>query len=84
MMENKEIFERLKALVVKELKVGERLVVPEANLCEDLGVESVDFINFIADIEQEFGISFSLNELERVYNLFGTVENTCRIIAEKQ
>ncbi|MGM9970808.1 MAG: acyl carrier protein [Anaeroplasmataceae bacterium] len=51
------IFEKVKEIIVNELKVEADKVVPEATLKEDLGADSIDAVEVIMSLEDEFGIS---------------------------
>lgn len=48
------IFERMKRLVVEQLGVGESDVVPSASFVEDLGADSLDLVELIMSLEEEF------------------------------
>jgi acyl carrier protein len=48
------IFERLRKLVVEQLGVDEKEVVPTANFVDDLGADSLDLVEVIMQIEEEF------------------------------
>ncbi len=48
------IFERIKPLVVEQLGVEEAKVVPGASFVEDLGADSLDLVELIMSLEEEF------------------------------
>lgn len=48
------IFERMKRLVVEQLGVEESEVVPSASFVEDLGADSLDLVELIMSLEEEF------------------------------
>ena len=48
------IFERVKKIVVEQLGVEEQEVVPLANLVDDLGADSLDLVELIMALEEEF------------------------------
>ena len=48
------IFERVKAIVVEQLGVDEGDVVPTASFAEDLGADSLDLVELIMSLEEEF------------------------------
>lgn len=56
-MERKEIFEKVKALVVQELGIAEEKVTMEATFESDLGADSLDAIELVCSLEDSFGIS---------------------------
>ena len=48
------IFERIKPLVVEQLGVEESVVVSTASFVEDLGADSLDLVELIMSLEEEF------------------------------
>ncbi len=48
------IFERVKKIVVEQLGVEEQEVVPSANFVDDLGADSLDLVELIMSLEEEF------------------------------
>jgi acyl carrier protein len=48
------IFERVKKTVIEQLGVEEAEVVPEANFIDDLGADSLDLVELIMALEEEF------------------------------
>ena len=48
------VFERLKKIVVEQLGVEEEEVVPSANFVDDLGADSLDLVELIMSLEEEF------------------------------
>ena len=48
------IFDRVKKVVVEQLGVNAEEVVPSASFVDDLGADSLDLVNLIMSLEQEF------------------------------
>ena len=48
------VFERIKAIVVEQLGVDAGDVVPTASFVEDLGADSLDLVELIMSLEEEF------------------------------
>ncbi len=48
------IFERLKKIVVEQLGVDEEEVVPSASFADDLGADSLDLVELMMALEEEF------------------------------
>jgi len=48
------VFERIKAIVVEQLGVDEKDVVPTASFVEDLGADSLDLVELIMSLEEQF------------------------------
>ena len=49
-----EIFEKLKEIIVDQLGVEESAVKPEATFVEDLSADSLDIVELVMAIEEEF------------------------------
>jgi acyl carrier protein len=49
------VFERIKKIVVEQLGVEESEVVPSASFVDDLGADSLDLVELIMSLEEEFG-----------------------------
>ena len=48
------VFERIKAIAVEQLGIDESEVVPTASFVEDLGADSLDLVELIMSLEEEF------------------------------
>ena len=48
------IFERIKRIVVEQLGVDEKEVVPSASFVDDLGADSLDLVELMMSFEEEF------------------------------
>ncbi len=48
------VFERVKRIVVEQLGVDDKEVVPSANFVDDLGADSLDLVELIMSLEEEF------------------------------
>ncbi|MDP2730022.1 MAG: acyl carrier protein [Dehalococcoidales bacterium] len=51
------VFERVKKIVIDQLSVEDKEVVPSANFVEDLGADSLDLVELIMSLEKEFSDS---------------------------
>ena len=51
------VFERIKKIAVEQLGVEEKDVVPTANFVDDLGADSLDLVELIMSLEEEFSNS---------------------------
>ena len=56
------VLERVKKIVVEQLGVDEKDVVPTARFVDDLGADSLDLVELIMSLEEEF--SSSTNKIE--------------------
>ena len=53
---NPEIFEKVKVIVSQQLEVDPDEVTPEASFANDLGADSLDTVELVMALEEEFGI----------------------------
>jgi acyl carrier protein len=62
-MTEDEIYEKVRGILVDSLGVDEELVTREARLADDLGADSLDYLDIAFHMEKAFGISIRLNEM---------------------
>jgi acyl carrier protein len=60
------IAERLKKIVVDQLGVEESEVVPSASFVEDLNADSLDLVELIMSLEEEFKLQISDEDAEKI------------------
>ncbi|TMC23562.1 MAG: acyl carrier protein [Chloroflexi bacterium] len=58
--------ERLKKIVVDQLGVDESEVVPNASFVEDLNADSLDLVELIMSLEEEFKLQISDEDAEKI------------------
>lgn len=61
-----ELFARFKKCAVEVLSVPEEKVVPEARFGDDLDADSLDLVELVMALEEEFGVEVPEDELEGV------------------
>ena len=61
-----EIQERLKKIIVDQLGVDESEVVPNASFVEDLNADSLDLVELIMSLEEEFKLQISDEDAEKI------------------
>src|ERR1700690_1765971 len=59
-------YDRLKKIVVEQLGVDEADVKPEASFVDDLNADSLDLVELIMSLEEEFGTEISDEDAERI------------------
>ncbi|MCL2639542.1 MAG: acyl carrier protein [Phycisphaerales bacterium] len=62
-MTQEEVFEKVKEVLTAALAVDDADVTPEAKLSEDLGAESIDYLDITFQLEKTFGIKIPKGEL---------------------
>lgn len=73
-MSENEIFEKLKKLIVEELGSKEEDVTLDATFVDDLSADSLDIVELVMSIEEEFGIEIPDSEAEKITTVRDVVE----------
>jgi acyl carrier protein len=58
--------ERVKAIVVEQLNVAAEEVTPEASFIDDLGADSLDIVELVMALEEEYDIEISDEAAEKI------------------
>ncbi len=58
--------EKVKKIIVDQLGVDEAEVTPEASFIEDLGADSLDTVELVMALEEEFGIEIPDEDAEKI------------------
>ena len=61
-----EVFERVKAIVIKHLEADPAKVVEKASFIDDLGADSLDNVELVMAFEEEFGIEIPDDAAEKI------------------
>ena len=59
-------YERLKKIIVDQLGVDESEVIPSASFVEDLNADSLDLVELIMSLEEEFKLQISDEDAEKI------------------
>ena len=70
---------KLKELIVQQLGVSESEVVPEAKFVDDLGADSLDLVELVMALEDEYGIEIPDEDAEKIV----TVADALKYIQER-
>ena len=71
---SEDIFDRVKKVTVEELGVKEEEVVETASFTEDLGADSLDVVELVMALEDEFGIDIPDDEVNNIKTVGDAVE----------
>ena len=69
-----DTYDRLKKIVVEQLGVDEEQVTPEASFVDDLNADSLDLVELIMSLEEEFGAEISDEDAEKIRTVQDAVE----------
>ena len=73
-METEEIFEKVKTVIVEQLGIDEASVRMDSSFLDDLGADSLDIVEFIMALEEEFGIEIPDEDVEKIVTVKDVVE----------
>ncbi len=79
-MEGNEIFEKVKKIIIEQLNVSEDSVTKEASFIDDLGADSLDVVELIMALEEEFDMEIPDADAEKI----ATVNDVVEYIKDKQ
>ena len=68
------IEERVKKIIVEQLRVKEEDVKPEASFVEDLGADSLDTVELVMALEEEFDIEIPDEEAEKITTVQSAID----------
>ena len=82
-MDRESIIKTINTLLVEEFELDESAITPNAHLKDDLGLESLDFVDIAVIVKKEYGITLkgaevsSIRTMEDLYNYIYTyTQNT--------
>lgn len=73
-MSSEEILEKIKAIIVEQLGVTDTSVTMEASFIDDLGADSLDIVELVMAIEEEFDIEIPDSDAEKVVTVGDVVD----------
>lgn len=79
-MENDEVFEKVKRIIVDQLSIAEDTVTKEASFIDDLGADSLDVVELIMALEEEFDMEIPDTDAEKI----STVNDVVEYIRDRQ
>jgi acyl carrier protein len=71
---DKKIFEKVKEIVVEQLEVDPSLVTPEASFANDLNADSLDTVELVMALEEQFNIEIPDEEAEKIATVKAAVD----------
>ena len=65
-MNRNEIEEKVRNFLIEDLEIDEEKITPDALLKEDLGIDSLDFVDIVVIVERHFGFKIKPEEMKGV------------------
>jgi len=73
-MGSEEVFEKVKSIIVEQLGVAETSVTMEASFIDDLGADSLDIVELIMALEEEFDMEIPDSDAEKIVTVSDVVD----------
>ena len=73
-MNTEEVFEKVKEIIVEQLGVSETSVTMEASFIDDLGADSLDIVELVMALEEEFDMEIPDADAEKVVTVGDVVD----------
>ena len=73
-MSSEEVFEKVKNVIIEQLGVAENNITMEASFIDDLGADSLDIVELIMALEEEFDIEIQDADAEKIVTVSDVVE----------
>lgn len=65
-MTRQEIEERVRNFLIEDLEIEEEKIFDDALLKEDIGIDSLDFVDIVVIVERNFGFKIKPEEMQGV------------------
>ena len=78
-MERKEIEEKVRNFLIEDLEIEEENIFNDAKLKDDMGIDSLDFVDIVVIVERDFGFKIKAEEMKDV----NTLKDFCDYIETK-
>ncbi len=59
-------FDKVKGLLAEQLNVDEAKITPSSKIVEDLGADSLDIVELLMGLEEEFGITVEEDKVQKI------------------
>ncbi|MFS8641326.1 MAG: acyl carrier protein [Symbiobacteriaceae bacterium] len=73
-MADEALFQRVREIIVEQLGVDEASVTPEARFIDDLGADSLDIVELIMALEEEFDLEIPDEEAEKIVTVGDAIQ----------
>ena len=66
MSSNSDLFERVRDIVSEQMSISTDKITPETSFINDLGADSLDTVELVMELEDEFGLSIPEEDAEKI------------------
>ena len=77
-----DIANRIKEIIIEQLRVNEEDVLPNASFTDDLGADSLAVVELIMAFEGEFGTQIPYEEAEKIITVQSAIDYMTNIVGE--
>jgi acyl carrier protein len=77
-----DLVERIKKIICEQLDVAEEDVVPSASFVDDLGADSLDQVELIMAMEEEFNVSITDEDAEKIATVQNAIDYVRKALGE--
>ena len=74
--------EKVRKIICEQLDVDEKDVTPEASFADDLGADSLDQVELIMAMEEEFDVSISDEDAEKIATVQNAIDYIKKALGE--
>jgi acyl carrier protein len=74
------VFDRVKKVVVEQLSVEASQITPTASFTQDLGADSLDTVELVMALEEEFGLEIPEEEAEKIQTIQQAVDYLEKVV----
>ena len=68
-MTREEIEKTVKEFLIEDLEIEEEKIADDANLKDDMGIDSLDFVDIVVIVDKKFGFKIKPEEMQNVTTL---------------
>ncbi len=76
-----DVADKIKKIICEQLDVPEEDVVPEASFVDDLGADSLDQVELIMAMEEEFDVSIPDEDAEKIGTVQDAIDYVQKVLA---
>ncbi len=74
------VLEKLQRIIAEQLEIDEKDITPDSDIVDDLGADSLDIVDLVMSIEDEFGIEVPDEAVEEIK----TVDDAVKYIEDHE